>query len=538
MKVTNLIEKLERVSNKIEDALFEAFGPNYLTQREIYRRHKQMASLNNSLNLSMSLLEGNLSANFIDQDTSVEPSMIDLNETRQFKKSNLSEIDLKKLVHIGGCRIEIGELVEILDKYLGKKTYNIEKPLLNYSPSKNENNQMNCTSPSPSKKDNDNNNSFIEGNSIYESPERNSSFLLAKEEYYDAIDTKEKFIECLKYPLSDTMLKKFKKISVLITNLIHQQKIFFNLSRRDENQDMNISHNNPVNKSVVYRRLSLLESSFINENEFNDFSNSVLKDRSFLILPEVKEYPASEVTENFFADKRKKKALRKKRNTLAGGRLCNKLRQLNKKLNIEIDNNHLSETAPRNQPSKEDLDDLSMSKKFLDSAKKNIKNYPVRKFVPAGGDFNESFSKIEGKEFGGISEVKEKRGSAFFDQNQFNEIKNFISNEKENNGEEVIKEKEIEEEMSSDKGEEVVSEDGSESNDEKEAKEEKKEEGEEKEEEEDPDEEEDVFAEKDKNEDNDEEEAVDDDDDDDESDDDDDSSERVEVNSSICFDQL
>lgn len=562
MKVTNMIEKLERVSNKIEDILLAAFGPKYQTQEEIYRLHKKM-EMNNQIDLNFSAFEDlNEQESFVDM-----PSMIDLNETRKFKKStvNINTIDLKKQVRIGKCRIEIGELIEIFDKNLpGKKAKQNEIKVIKDegSPVKyqSSHNSSNCYSPCIQKdneKEKDDyqirSNSFFEESSVYESPERNESFLIAKEEYYDRIDTKEKLIECLKYPLSDNMLKKFKRILIIIKNLIQDQKMLLEISRRDENQDMNISLNNQMNKSVVYRRVSIFENIFTNDCPDNDNSTSI-NDCPFLKTA-IKEFHPTKVTSNYFADKRKKKGNKKRRNSLAGGRLCNKLKQLNMQLNAdkEKENQKFSERIPKSEiPNKqkvkgeEDYNELSLSKNMLGSEQKEKKIYSVRRFLLAGMDVNpgESFSKFdpskeigeyrinkeikEGPIFGGISEVKQKRGSSFFDPNQFNEINNFIDCDQENNNGGVIKEKDVEEEISSDSDSDNSD---SENEDEEREKEEEKEKDVK---------EEDIGEGNPKNEEGDEgdEDYEDSGDGENDSDDNDDDSEKIQVNSSICFDKL
>lgn len=467
MKVTNLVEKLQRVSNKLECILVNAFGTNIHNAEEEYILYKKAESMANQGNLSVSFFEDNLNNQGIDNDSFFDmPSSIDLNETRKFTKStsNISTINLKQMVHLAGCKIELGELLDILDKHLPCK---ISKNEINIKSVKEEG--------SPIKKDvNDEGNKEDNeiNKSIYESPERNQSFLNAKEIYYESINNKEKLIECLKHPLGNNILKKFKKISFLLKILIQEQSFLDELNKRDENQDINISQNNKI---LVHRRHSIFENTF-NIGTYHGISvpsgnfstlNSVYQKL------EVKECQIN-ITSNFFEDMKKRKKNKKKRNTLAGGRLRNKLKQLNKLLN----NPKMMIEEPKSEIQKKkgrEVDDSSLSEnKNFESEKNEIKNALLNQSVTGGNDSiltngRESFCKNEnisgsndnkegrefraGKEIKGferLSEVKIKRGSEFFDPSQLTEISNLLIEDQKKKNEGVINEKGIEEENSSD----------------------------------------------------------------------------------------
>lgn len=314
--MTSEIEsKISRVIDKLENAQTHLDFPPTTneTQEGNYRMHKKLAGVLTQVNANISsFVDQNEScqnlaenSNDISNSFSEQPSeLVD----QSFHKPNMKRrasiiLDLNKIINIGEYKIELGKLLNILDKKLPDNKENIINNDVSkaYTQCTTEENERRKSFISPEKKKEKISESFSNENSKEKSHHHNY-----KEELNDQIKDKK---------FDDNLTKKYHKIALLLKEYLNENKLVNELNNKclKENNNLNDTMN------MNYRRKSLFDMT----------TYLIPSESSIQSFAKPNQLP--NFISNFF--KQKKGGKRKKRNTYVGGQFCNKLKQLNQQMN-------------------------------------------------------------------------------------------------------------------------------------------------------------------------------------------------------------
>ena len=420
MMTSEIESKISRVIDKLEKAQINL---NYLpttneTQEGNYRMQKRIAGVITQANVNVSSFdmqnESNQapiteSSNEISSSFSEQTSDI---LDQSFPKPSLKRrqsiiLDLNKIINIGEYKIELGKLINILDKKLpdNKEINPNNETSKTYTQCTTEENESKKSFSSPEKK--------LEKET--KSNEKNSGTELPQEinkNNCDEIANDKKF--------EDNLSKKYHKIYHLLKAYINENKLVNELNRKSlkENNDIignpNLNINETMNKN--YRRKSLFDmTSYIIPSE-----SSI---KSF-----TKNSQLPNLISNFFDQKKLGK--RKKRNTYVSSQLRNKLKKLNQQMNAKSTTKIIPKSEKpefKIKPTRSSLTSDSNIKFDNMSNKKNISEISNFSNNPDNSSIiDNDNSVLDGNDNkrgsflfnDGLSAVKKRRQSDFFDNFQ------------------------------------------------------------------------------------------------------------------------
>ena len=334
--MTSEIEsQISRVINKLENV---QPNPNFPpitneTQEGNYRMQKKIAGILTQVNVNnISSFDGQNecnpqteNSNDISNSFSEHPSEI---MDQSFPKPSMKRrpsiiLDLHKIINIGEYKIELGKLLNILDKKLPENKENIP------------NNDASKTYTQCTTEENDGRKSFI-------SPEK--KIITISEKYSDK-NSKNKSIheennknfdddgddELIKdKKFDDNLAKKYHKISLLLKGYLNENKLFNELNNNIQNENTNI-----INNNNLYMNINLNDTM----NKYRH-RKSLFDMSSYLIPSErsIQSFGKKNTLPNFisnFFDHKKEGTKRKKRNSYVGGQFHNKLKKLNQQMNTK-----------------------------------------------------------------------------------------------------------------------------------------------------------------------------------------------------------
>lgn len=265
MLTEELENKISRIINKLENAKKDLNfqEPKNESEEGKYRMHKRVSAILTQTNIAVSSFYETNDSNINDANESMNEAsksfseqISDFNEQTCFPKINMRNhpsimLNLNKIIHIGEYNIELGTLLNILDKSLPDNKENIQDNDTSkaYTQCTNEENEIGKNYLIHEKKkqkvDDFDKKSF--------SNEENSPQNI-KNNFYDLINDK-KFKEILS--------KKYAKITHLLKSYISENKLIHELNNKVNNENL---VNNPfINlydvKNNNYRRKSLFSST-------------------------------------------------------------------------------------------------------------------------------------------------------------------------------------------------------------------------------------------------------------------------------------
>ena len=265
MLTEELENKISRIINKLENAKKDLNFQESKNESEEgkYRMHKRVSAILTQANIAVSSFYETNDSNINDANESMNEAsksfseqISDFSEQTCFPKHNMRNrpsiiLNLNKVIHIGEYNIELGTLLNILDKSLPDNKENIQDNDTSkaYTQCTNDENEKRKSYLIPEKKkqkvDDFDKKSF--------SNEENSPQNI-KNNFYDLINDK-KFKEILS--------KKYAKITHLLKSYISENKLIHELNNKVNNENL---VNNPfINlydvKNNNYRRKSLFSST-------------------------------------------------------------------------------------------------------------------------------------------------------------------------------------------------------------------------------------------------------------------------------------
>ena len=420
MMTSEIESKISRVIDKLEKAQINL---NYLpttneTQEGNYRMQKRIAGVITQANVNVSSFDmqnesnqapitessNEISSSFSEQTSDILDQSL---PKPSLKRRQSIILDLNKIINIGEYKIELGKLINILDKKLpdNKEINPNNETSKTYTQCTTEENESKKSFSSPEKK--------LEKET--KSNEKNSGTELPQEinkNNCDEIANDKKF--------EDNLSKKYHKIYHLLKAYINENKLVNELNRKSlkENNDiignLNLNINETMNKN--YRRKSLFDmTSYIIPSE-----SSI---KSF-----TKNSQLPNLISNFFDQKKLGK--RKKRNTYVSGQLRNKLKKLNQQMNAKSTTKIIPKSEKpefKIKPTRSSLTSDSNIKFDNMSNKKNISEISNFSNNPDNSSIiDNDNSVLDGNDNkrgsflfnDGLSAVKKRRQSDFFDNFQ------------------------------------------------------------------------------------------------------------------------
>ena len=410
--MTSEIEsKISRVIDKLENAqTHRNFPPTTNeTQEGNYRMQKKLAGVLTQVNANIS--------SFIDQNESCQNPVDNSNDIsnsfseqpselvdQSFHKPNMKRrasiiLDLNKIINIGEYKIELGKLLNILDKKLPDNKENIINNDVSkaYTQCTTEENEKRKSFISPEKKKEIMSESFSNENSKEKSHHHNY-----KDDLNDQIKDKK---------FDDNLTKKYHKIALLLKGYLNENKLVNELNKKclKENNNLNDTMN------MNYRRKSLFDMT----------TYLIPTESSIQSFGKPNELP--NFISNFFKQKRGGK--RKKRNTYVGGQFCNKLKKLNQQMNTKSTSKKIPQSEKAEfkiKPAKSSITTDSNIKLNNMSNKKDISqisNFDMSNNADSESIIDNDNSIFSGNENktnsllfnDGLSAVKKRRQSDFFD---------------------------------------------------------------------------------------------------------------------------
>ena len=331
MMTSDIESKISRVINKLDNAKVNLNYPPITneTQEGNYRFQKRVAGAIAQVNVNVSCFDDQNESNFpinesineVSNSFSEQPSDI---LDQSLPKPNLNRrpsiiLDLNKIINVGEYKIELGKLLNILDKKLpdNKENNTNNDASKTYTQCTTEENEVKKSFLSPEKKIEKIDESDEKSLSKEKSEEKNSKENTKND--LDELSKNKKFQENLS--------KKYHKISLLLKAYMNENKLVNDLNKKclKENNGIigNININDTTNNhmNMNYRRKSLFDM-----NSYIVPSESSIKSFS-------KNNQLPNLISNFFDQKKLGK--RKKRNTYVSGQLRNKLKKLNQQMNTK-----------------------------------------------------------------------------------------------------------------------------------------------------------------------------------------------------------
>lgn len=410
--MTSEIEsKISRVIDKLENAQTHLNFPPTTneTQEGNYRMQKKLAGVLTQVNANIS--------SFIDQNESCQNPVDNSNDIsnsfseqpselvdQSFHKPNMKRrasiiLDLNKIINIGEYKIELGKLLNILDKKLPDNKENIINNDVSkaYTQCTTEENERRKSFISPEKKKEIMSESFSNENSKEKSHHHNY-----KDDLNDQIKDKK---------FDDNLTKKYHKIALLLKGYLNENKLVNELNKKclKENNNLNDTMN------MNYRRKSLFDMT----------TYLIPTESSIQSFGKPNQLP--NFISNFFKQKRGGK--RKKRNTYVGGQFCNKLKKLNQQMNTKSTSKKIPQSEKAEfkiKPTKSSITTDSNIKLNNMSNKKDISqisNFDMSNNADSESIIDNDNSIFSGNENktnsllfnDGLSAVKKRRQSDFFD---------------------------------------------------------------------------------------------------------------------------
>ena len=414
MMTQDVESQIIRVIGKLENAQPKANLPPTAneTQECKYRLQKKIAGILNQANItSISSFQNDLNENPNDTKTEMSNSYSEApSELMEpsFHKPNLNRrnsiiLDLNKIINIGEYKIELGKLLNILDKKLPEKKENNfnNDTSKTYSQCSTEGNEIRQSFLSPKKNKASHDQSGLNSEDKENSCE--SSNQMSKDENNCEDLSKDKKFD-------ENLSKKYYKIALLLKAYMNESKLVNEMNKQGQKEI-----NNPNNNC---RRKSLF-----------DMSSYIIPSETSIV-----SYGNNHQLPNFVSKFFKKKkgdatSKRKKRNSMVSGRLCNKL----KKLNQQLQSQNTSKKAPQSEKAefriKQEKNEKATESKFKfnnESRKKSISE--ISNFDASNNADCESIIDNENSVYDvnnnkrdsmiftdGLSAVKKRRQSDFFD---------------------------------------------------------------------------------------------------------------------------
>ena len=414
MMTSDVESQIIRVIDKLENAQPNLNLPPTTneTQEGNYRLQKKIAGILNQANITnISSFQNDLNENPNDTITEMSNSYSEApSELMEpsFHKPNLNRrrsiiLDLNKIINIGEYKIELGKLLNILDKKLpDNKENNLKNDTSKtYSQCSTEGNERRKSFLSPEKNKANHDQSGLNSEDKENSSE--SSNQISKDgSNCEDLSKDKKFDENLS--------KKYHRIALLLKVYMNENKLVKEMNKQGPKEI-----NNPNNNC---RRRSLFDmSSYIIPSETSSVSYG-------------KNHQLPNFVSKFFRTKKgDMTSKRKKRNSMVSGRLCNKL----KKLNQQLQSNNTSKKVPQSEKAEfrikqeKSMNATESNLKFNnESRKKSISEISI--FDTSNNADGESIIDNENSVYtvndnkrdsmifnDGLSAVKKRRQSDFFD---------------------------------------------------------------------------------------------------------------------------
>jgi hypothetical protein len=374
--MTSEIEsKISRVINKLENVQTNLNFPPITneTQEGNYRMQKKIAGIITQANVNnISSFDGpnesnqtpTENSNDISNSFSEQPS--EIIDDQCFPKPSMNRrasiiLDLNKIINVGEYKIELGKLLNILDKKLPENKENIANndASKTYTQCTTEENEPRKSFVSPEKKKVKISENIINENSKDKSPDVHENNK----------DVDNELIKDKKF--EDNLAKKYHKIALLLKGYMNENKLINELNKKTQNDNNNNYHitlNDTMNNNL--HRKSLFDNS------------------TYLIPPEnyIQSFGKRNTLPHFISNffEHKKDSKRKKRNSYVSGRLCNKLKKLNQQMNAKS----ISKKIPQSEKAEFKI----KSKKSSDAVDSNVKpnNMSSRKSISQISNFDMS----------------------------------------------------------------------------------------------------------------------------------------------------
>ena len=300
------------------------------TQEGNYRLQKKIAGILNQVNITnISSFQNDLNENPNDTITEISNSYSEApSELMEpsFHKPNLNRrnsiiLDLNKIINIGEYKIELGKLLNILDKKLPddkEKENNLKNDISkNYSQCSTEGNERRKSFMSPEKNKVNHDQSGMNSENK-ENSSKSSNTMSKDESNCDDLSKDKKF--------DANLSRKYHKIALLLKAYMNENKLINEMNKQGQTE-ISIPNNN-------CRRRSLFDmSSYIIPSETSSVSYG-------------NNHQLPNFVSKFFRTKKGDiTSKRKKRNSMVSGRLCNKL----KKLNQQLQSHNTSKKVPQSE---------------------------------------------------------------------------------------------------------------------------------------------------------------------------------------------
>lgn len=431
MMTSEIESKISRVINKLENAQINAiYRPTTNeTQEGNYRIQKRIAGVITQANINnissfdfqndSNQIPINDSCNDISNSFSEHPSEI-LDQplpVPSLKRRASVILDLNKIINVGEYKIELGKLLNILDKKLpDNKENNLNNEASKtYTQCTTEENEPKKSFASPEKKTEKNKISNEKSFSSEKSDEK-----LSQENSKNCFDTVDNLAENKKF--QENLSKKYHKIYLLLKSYMNENKLFNELNKKG------LKENNGI--------IGNLNITINDTNNMNCRRKSLFDTTSYLIPSEgsIKSFSKNNQLPNLISNffDQKKLGKRKKRNTCVGGKIKNKL----KKLNQQMENKSTTKAIPQSEkaefkikPKRSSITGESNNKISNNISKKDISQ--ISDFDTSNNNENESIIDNDNSVFcgndnkggsflfnDGLSAVKKRRQSDFFDNFQ------------------------------------------------------------------------------------------------------------------------
>ena len=432
MMTSEIESKISRVINKLENAQIKAiYRPTTNeTQEGNYRMKKRIAGVISQANINSissfdfqndsNQIPINESYNDASNSFSEQPSDI-LDQplpVPSLKRRPSIILDLNKIINVGEYKIELGKLLNILDKKLPDNNENNSnnEASKTYTQCTTEENELKKSFASPEKK----NEKVIISNEKSLSKEKADEKLSHGKSKNDT-HTVDDLGENKKF--QENLSKKYHKIYLLLKSYMNENKLFNDLNKKG------LKENNAI--------ISNLNLNMNDTNNMNCRRKSLFDMTSYLIPSEssIKSFSKNNQLPNLISNffDLKKLGKRKKRNTYVSGQIKNKLKKLNK----QIESKSTSKVIPQSEKAEFKIKPTRSSiagdnnNQIADnkSNKKNISQ--ISNFDMSNNEDCESIIDNDNSVFcgndnkrgsflfnDGLSTVKKRRQSDFFDNFQ------------------------------------------------------------------------------------------------------------------------
>lgn len=414
-KISRIIKRLENVKN------LNFPSTTNETQEGNYRMQKKIAGVVAQANVNVSSFEYqsesnpnpyNESINEISNSFSEQPSEL---IEQPFPKPNLKRrtaiiLDLNRIINVGEYKIELGKLLNILDKKLPECNANndISKA---YTQCTTEENERRKSFVSPEKKKEKSENSEKEEDTF-------SSQKDSKKKIIPKNDNNNLDVLINDKKLDENLTKKYHKISLLLKAYLNENKLVNELNKKNQKENINNNYNVALNDT--------------NNMNMNNYRRNSLFDMTSYVIPSessIKSFSKNNQLPNLISNffKQKKGGNKKKRNSYVSGKLCNKLNKLNQQLQEKSTSKKIPQSEKAEFKIKPTRNSISNDSIIQFNSKKDISQ--ISNFDTSNNyDGEESIINNENSVFygnetkrdsllfnEGLSAVKKRRQSDFFE---------------------------------------------------------------------------------------------------------------------------